>query len=454
MTKPKRRSAVLALLLALLSLTTGLRAQSSKAAQNAVQSVNSNTVTPVNAPAFVDASVYGTDICAAINSVWSTWTSSNSNGVVIDARGVSNLNCVGSTNPWASAPVTNFMNTVLLPAGKITISGTWTLVNETRLIGEGPSTIIKAASNFPLNQDMIDMGGSAACPGTMNLDCLGVVIEHLTLDGGSRSGVTGIKNIYAQELSYVNDVTFAHMAGTGLYLGVTCTSGGPNGCPNSSSNSGPYTNISYTGTGSCLTILEKGLANGPNTLRGFNGFTCNTSNDPAISLDGSGTILRDITISGSSSSQDGIRIGSNTSGAAFADALVDIRASGPLGNLIHISSNQSTFGPDVSDLSILGVSQTVPHSINVTIYDELTGTSLRDGTVAMYAVGEPISFSTSGGQGSGYSRFTSSPSLPSWTTGTAAPGSSCSTGSLFSCTSGCTMTLYACTGTSSWVGIK
>ena len=55
--------------------------------------------------AVVDATQYqGGDICAQISSVFSVYNTYNqngiTNGIVIDARGSSVLNC--STNPWST----------------------------------------------------------------------------------------------------------------------------------------------------------------------------------------------------------------------------------------------------------------------------------------------------------------------------------------------------------------
>jgi len=206
--------------------------------------------------------------------------------------------------------------------------------------------------------------------------------------------------------------------------------------------------------------VEKNPTVGTNSVRGFHGLTCSTSIIPAaIYLDGSNTTMEDITIIGSSSSQDGILIGSNTNAAARADALRNIRSGGSLGNLIHISGN--TQGqppqPDVSDVTILNASQGPQSSTNVTIRDELTNTTLTDASIGMYVLGEPVTV----GSSSGYSRFTTSPNSPTWLVGTASLGttSSCpanGTGSLYTCTnsSNCSSTtLWAC-ASQKWIPIK
>jgi hypothetical protein len=75
--------------------------------------------------AFIDASQVGTasqDICSKINTALTQMNGATYNRAgVIDARGITNLNC--SINPWQnppSAPVTGWPKvTVLLPAGII-----------------------------------------------------------------------------------------------------------------------------------------------------------------------------------------------------------------------------------------------------------------------------------------------------------------------------------------------
>jgi hypothetical protein len=73
-------------------------------------------------------------------------------------------------------------------------------------------------------------------------------------------------------------------------------------------------------------------------------------------------------------------------------------------------------------------------------------TQLSDATLAMYIVGEPI---LAGSTVIGYSRFTTSESIPAWLVGSSSPGtSSCAIGSLYSETSGTSGTLWGCRGSS------
>jgi hypothetical protein len=336
------------------------------------------------------------------------------------------------------------------------------------------ANLLTAASGF--NGHMIDMGAQGApCPQQPNLnyDCEGVVVEHLGFTGG----VNGIVNTYSEELSYVSDVAFTNMTGVGLTLSVNCSGPPPpSGCKGFSSNSGPYSNISYSGTGACLSITGKNPNEGTNPLRGVHGLTCTTSHNPAVYLDGSNTTLEDITINGLSGSGDGILIGDNASAGAFDDALLNIRGAGVLTTLIHICGlNESGSGncpsnataPAVSDLSIVGVTNAscnpgCPGGSPVTIQDDLTNATLSDVNVGMYMLGQPLSV---GPTTSGYSRFTTSLNLPTWVTGTMpqSTSSSCpatATGGLYSCTTttnGCgtggTKTLWACVS-QKWVGIQ
>ena len=50
----------------------------------------------------VDAARFGSgDICNSISTIFGTYNTSNANGIVIDARGVTSLTCTsGDGNPW------------------------------------------------------------------------------------------------------------------------------------------------------------------------------------------------------------------------------------------------------------------------------------------------------------------------------------------------------------------
>jgi hypothetical protein len=308
-----------------------------------------------------------------------------------------------------------------------------------------------------------------------------VVIEHLGLNAGSSNGtINGIVNQFSQELSYVNDVAMTNITGTGLMLGGGSEAQGSGNCTStqycvwSSSNSGPYTNISVSGNGTCVSIIAgaKSVTNQVNTAplplntRGVHGLTCNMtgssactpggSQSAAICLDAPNNSLEDVSISTTSSSPlDGILIGDISD--AQANVLSNISGSG-LKNLIHISSNTTPSGappslcmplnitnpPNACDETVIGASK----ASNVTniVQDDLTGTTLTDSSLSMYMLGEMLP------GGVGYSRFTTSPNLPSWSFGpNAIPvNQPCNiVGSLYSQTSGTTSTgstVYGCQG--------
>jgi hypothetical protein len=407
--------------------------------------------------AFVDALQYGTgtgsEICTPIANILQQYGKTGMNqkavfGVVIDARGFTSTALTCATNPWASYPSSYpfpHSSVVLLPAGIITLSQTLTLPENTRLIGAGSglTTLVVNGSSFS-GSEMIDMGNGTVCPSSPGKppDCEGVVIEHLALNGNSQN-LTGIRNQYSQELSYVNDVALSGLgSGVGLWLDVH------------SNNSGPYTNIHYSGSGTCAQFYD---SSGDGTLRntrGIHGLSCIMSGTtgPAIYLDSPNNRLEDVYIQGGSTA-DGIVIGSRA--PAFNNVIFNVSGK-TLGNVVHICALSSSGAcpgsstANVSDLTVLGVTKS---SATYSILDDLSNAKIPDTYVGLYIVGEPvIGNSTS----IGYSRFTTSPSVPAWLVGTGTPsGSGCAVGALYSRTSGGSGTgsIYGCTG-GSWVTIK
>jgi hypothetical protein len=392
--------------------------------------------------AMVDAREFGGDICARIRaSIIQTYYSGGPNynyGIVVDARGVGPgtiQSC--SDSPWdlsVQPPAT----VVLLPSGTITISNTWTMPAQARLVGEGPGlTLLKATFS---GADMIDMGNSTLCPPGSANDCPAIVIEHLALSGNSHSAVNGIVNNNAQELSYVNDVSFSNITGTALSLASQFTW-----------NSGPYTNLTMSDVGTCVNI------DGPPGTRGIHGLTCgtNSSSGAAIYLNASNNSLEDISLSGSNT--DGIQIGGDASALAHNNVLFNIRGTG-FTNLIHIENNTGTTncpgqtsvsGPTVNnvcDITILGVT----NGSGNTVYDQVSNTTLTDSNLGMYILGEPVQYGTGSSTNNvflGYSHFTTSLNWPTWLVGTTQPSplTSCpSVGSLYSVTSGAAPTLLEC----------
>jgi len=414
--------------------------------------------------ALVDASTYYTqnssDICATIASIVTThYNATSSNGVVVDARGInaspgSTLTCQNSPFTGIQSVPSSFSITILLPASTISIHTTWALPSAARLVGEGQgATVIQACSGGCFQgADLIDMG--AADPNfcavsTPSYYCQGIGIEHLTLDGNNGIfggiAVNGIVDMYAQELSYVKDVGIINIAsgGTGLWLATHYTG-----------SSGPFSNIYYSGRGTCAQIFDKQDNKGINNTRGIHGLTCiapSGTSGAAIKLDSSNNSIEDVYISGFA---EGILVGSQFS--AEGNLIFNVTGGPGVSKLVHISGNTSTSSncppgtanqsgnpanipvQNVCDLTILGVTSAGGNSI----YDEITGAHLTDQTVGMYALGEQVPVGTNI---LAYSRFTTSPMIPSWFVGSSPSGDTgCATGSLYSVTSGSPPTLWGC----------
>jgi hypothetical protein len=444
-----------------LASSVSIRAQvinSGVAGNNAVYSA-SKTISP--STAFVDASALsGTDFCGKITAALQVLntTTGAAGGGVIDARGIN----PGSTNscsvsPWASSTLTAFPAAViLLPAGTITLQpgANWILPNATRIIGEGPGssgasmtspsvTTITVATGF--SGDMIEMGWESTTPPTgypfspcpiknSNVTaCFGVSVESLSLNGGGSTltGVVGIENDISQERSYVDRVSMYSMAGTGLKIGAQPQP--TSGCCQAQ-NSGPYSSIYFEASGTastCANILGQG------DLRGIHGITCigNGSTNAAIYLDSSNVTIEDAHIDGFTT---GILVGSNstsTTNPVRGNVLLNIAGSvdsGSMSYLIEISSNNSSNTMDLSILGATSLHDSIGNPTN-TIYDQLSNTTLpytTDSHVSMYVLGESIPIV---GTTAAYSRFTTSPTYPSWAVGSVAltSGAACtSVGSL------------------------
>jgi hypothetical protein len=462
------------------------------AGYNAVWGPCSNS-TPQGSFAVVDASQFsgqGLDLCGQILASFEQYynvpsgTQPKNYGIVVDARGVSpSLGC--SVNPWNVPQTIGNMtyeeppsSVVLLPSGIILLSTTLQMPAFARLVGEGPGATILRANNIPnctSSCDMIDMGfpsPNSTPPPTfyncsvngsaMIVDCPGIAIEHLRLDGNSQARVNGIVNNSAQELSYVEDVAFLNIKGTALSL-LGIVTGNLNGTSN---NSGPYSNLTMSNVGACVII------NGTVGTRGIHGLNCSTPSlsGAAIDVEGSNNSLEDISLSGANGTNtDGILIGLNK--PAQNNVLFNIRGSG-FSNLIHISpsfgndSSQSncpavdtvhTSVYNVCDITIMGVTNGTSGSGIATIYDQVSNTTLADSTLGMYILGEPVQSGSTGTNDTflGYSHFTTSLNWPTWLVGTAqASGTTCpSVGSLYSVTSGAAPTLLECEP-SGWAPVK
>ncbi len=459
--------------------------------------VYSSTGAPTFSHSFIDASVlFGTDVCQKINTALtklSNATNYPAGAAVIDARGIAPGSTACSASPWYN--LSSFPPAViLLPAGTIIIKNMWVLPDRTRIIGEGSGasgtgnsgvTTIQATSTFS-PAAMIEMGstsgtGGYTCPsnGTANI-CTGIGVEDLKLDGNQVAGLNGIVNDASQELSYVNRVELYQIEGIGLLVGsISGGVGSTVGGNQHAQNSGPYTNIRFD-TGSetpnatgtiCAQILGY-------PTRGIHGLTClnnsSTTPDAAVLVDSFNNSIEDVYVQGF---VDGIVIGADAASATSESSNVLLNISGSLvngsssynSNLIHLcrpttaglsSPNcVSTSGPQISDTSILGATNSGTSPYSVTIQDDETQVGSGIGTlgyltgdthVGAYILGEQVAVSSSV---NAYSRFSTSPRVPTWVSGSGSAGGSCSgsnpakNGSLYSNTSGGSgTTLYACVG--------
>lgn len=401
--------------------------------------------------AMVDASqLQGSDICTQIQNAMKYISAANTYGIVVDARGINpgTIQVCQGGNPWASWANNNpnLPSVVLLPSGTIQISSAWAMPQLARLVGEGSGvTILQATSAFG---DMIDMGNPTLCPQSSFNDCPAIAIEHLGLNGGSFN-VNGIVNKNGQELSYVQDVAFTSIGGTALSLNQY------------SNNSGPYSNLTMSSVGSCVSI------NGSVGTRGIHGLNCSTSGTAtAIDVEGSNNSLEDISLTGNAGA-DGILVG--YSATAHNNVLFNIRGGG-FSNLIHISNksasgqnqcpgqyvtyNNTTTAYNACDITIMGVT----NGSGNTIYDQVGGVTLTDSNLGMYILGEPVQYGKTNNNDTflGNSHFTTSPNWPTWVVGASQPGSSCQyVGSLFSVTgtSATPPTLLECES-SGWATVK
>lgn len=436
--------AVLVALLAC-SLASPTPAQAQSAGQNTIYNASGTT----GSWAFVDASVFNTssDICFRIHAALGA-IPAGSVGAVIDARGIStNLTCPSGKTPWVYTTTITTPATILLPAQTILINTGWTLPTGTRIVGEGGGannasegvTTIQACKSgmtgcsAALTGAIVAMGSASTtfCPANV---CNGISVENMWLDGQGQN-VVGISNSYSSESSYVKHVTLSQIVGTGLT--VTAPSGA--GTPQ---NSGPYEDITCApGTGAVAGTVCVRLLNV--STRGIHGMTCiNTSTTiptNAIALDGSNNSIEDVNVQGF---QYGVRLGAGSS--AQNNLLKNISGGSGVTDVVFITN---VTGHTVTDITMLGIGN--GGSATHTIQDNRTSptTTISDATVAMYVLGEQL---TGGGTPIGYSRFTTSPSVPTWANGSGSPSNSvtCKIGALYSNTggkSGSSNTWWVCT---------
>jgi hypothetical protein len=467
--------AILFLALGYFMTAVRVQAQCGSTGYNAIWGSNCSGKSNQGSFAMVDATQFsgGSDVCKRIQNSFSTLPANSNYGMAVDARGLQPpYTC--TVNPWANWPSDLPPSLVLLPAGTIPTSTTWIMPQFARVIGEGPGVTILQAT---FNGDMIEMGPPSS-PGnycshiTQNntYDCPGIQIEHLTLDGNNQAA-NGVINYYGEELSYVADVAFKNIPGTALSLTTPANQDG------SSWNSGPYSNLTMSNVGTCVSLTGAAGFPLPDT-RGIHGLTCATTNQPvspaAIVIDGANNnSLEDISLTGSNN--DGILIGNlSTSNGAQNNILFNISGSG-FTNLIHISGVKSTSQTNcpgtvqgsgsvynVCDITIMGVTNGgagTPGTGLITIKDEVSGATLPDSTVGMYVLGEPVQYGTNGSTNNnflGSSHFTTSLNWPTWVVGANQPNGNCPismVGSLYSVTGGSTPTLLECessSGSSSW----
>jgi hypothetical protein len=388
--------------------------------------------------AYVDASTFSptSDICFRIyTALTSIPSGTGTTGAVIDARGInSGLTCPSGKTPWSYTTTVTTPATILLPARTILINTGWTLPNNTRIVGvgggannsaEGVTTIQACKSGVTgcsaFSGTMISMGSSSTtyCPSNV---CNGVSVENIWLDGQNQN-VTGISNSYAAEQSYVKHVTLYQITGPGLSVTAPTGSGTPQ-------NSGPYQDISCMPGASAVAATLCAKIQNVGT-RGIHGMSCiNTSSTiptTAIALDAPNNSIEDVNVQGF---EYGIRLGASYN--ASNNLLKNITGgTGMTSAVIFISGAHTE-----TDVTILGASNGEVSGV-ATIQDShaTPNTTVSDTTVAMYVIGEAV---TSGSTTLGYSRFTTSPSAPTWGNGNASPTntSACLVGSLYSNTQG------------------
>jgi hypothetical protein len=485
------------------AISTTVEAQLCVASKQGNGAVWANCPNPpsqvVPTQAFVDAIAWcpgspncdTADICTVINHAITQGLSSS--GGVVDARGV--VNSVGLPVACANNPFPQSKNTVpvtvLLPSAKLNIQATWVLPSNTRIVGQGRETQLIATSTFTTDPfssvlAMVEMGNSNVCPAT---GCTDIAIEHLYLDGANLNvsgvGLTGIYNNNATDGSYVDDVTFAHIAAVSASQGSLTTGllidAGATG-------SGPYSKITFPGADSTLcsglTCPQTACVQIRAATRGLHGITCTAASvrsgapAAAVYLDASNSTIEDAHFEGF---HDSIVVGDRQNATVSGNLIWNISGDdggrGQGTNAIHICnphSSQQTGACSSNSTSATDVSifQAQSGKNMTTIEDDLTNTIINSSSslsyAGMYLLGEPMGVTQSGSLQ--YSRFTtslgstngSSTTVPTWAVGSTGLGTgstSCSTpGALYSNingngSGGGSSTLYVCSG-GSWQQIQ
>jgi hypothetical protein len=466
-------------------------AQSASAGNKGVYQ-NSTTVAP--SLVWIDASAFWTtsmgnppDICLILKTILtSSYSTGYPNGAVIDARGLYNSSSTGGSIACTGTPFDNLTaapppTTILLGPTAIQISSTWTLPNNTRIVGEGQNTVLSCCTASFSGSFIIEMGSSTFCPLT---GCTSVGIEHLVLDASQNTGppfVGGIDNKWSQGSSYVNDVNLHQFGTDGLYIAAMSP-----GIYPGAANSGPYSNITYSSSGSgtpvCIDVEAQ--------TQGLHGITClgdsttgGNKENTGIYVNASNNTIEDVHIE---SFWDGIEIG-NIASPAVANVVVSnvtgITSGSTCGSTCQVTNTVHICGPNahaVADLGQCSITNgtvkdiTILHAMmnsappSTTVQDDVTGTSIvrcrpceQPLSTALYVLGEQDDGGTSGFVA--YSRFAINPAspasasnygpdssyVPTWGLGGSAvtAGSSCLTpGALYSNTSGSSgSSVYVCT---------
>jgi hypothetical protein len=409
--------------------------------QNAVFNPSGNCNQCVGSSAFIDAYVLlstpglAADLCDTLYGLFvgrQGFPPYPAGGAVIDARGISGtaLTCTKGS-PWSEggSSVTT-PSTILLPPGTIVIPSSWVLPSNTHLVGEGdndpysstPGTTIQVSGSFTAPGSMIQFASASGASG--------ISVERLTLDGKGL-GINGIVNQYAGgsntsagSNTYVDHVTLYRLLGVGLQVA------------GSANNSGPYTNITFdTGSATGLSTTVCAQITGLSATHGVRSLSCTATGYPtaAVLLDSSNNLIKDVTVAGFYS---GVQVGAN----AVAEGNVLMNVVGNTSNkcyptcptpveTVHISGNMTGGNPNVTDLSIMGVTNGKQGG-TYSIRDDLTSTDLTDTYVAMYVLGRQV---VNGTTLVGYSRYSTSPNAVGWSFGNNYPQGSCVSGSLYSC---------------------
>jgi hypothetical protein len=478
------------------------------AAQSQGQNIVWSGSTKVGSSAFFDATQFPsfngktyTDLCGVIYATLANISSSYTNGLVVDARGVTGAGTISLTCPAGSTPWTQTNNTgtsittpstILLPAGVIKINDTWILPDRTRVVGEGMNgqisghsgTVMAWASTTNTSGPMVQFGSSSLCTGSV---CTGISFQGVFMNGekagvvGS-TGLVGIQNNYAQDESYVDAVNFYDILGTGLSLG------------SGAEFSGPYTNLKCqpgdSGSTGSTTPTTPCIELGASNTLGIHGVTCTfpapTSTAPpaCIQVDGSFNSIEDIHFE---NFNDGILVGPNSSdtGRIYGDVIVDVTGADPMtgagvvtvNSAVHVcgsfsSGNGCASTNRVRDVNLFGVvgypvsggggvSYIVEDDMVDALFPPSAGLPFEEG-IGMYFLGEPVPgtkstspawpsrFTTSGTSGT---NSIAAGQASTWFAGDGVPSSTtaCNTGSVYSNTGGGSgTTLYVCVN-GNWV---